>query len=106
MTSEVADPADGVAISPAADPGFLQRYGGTIEYLLIPLVFGLGAPLSSLWLAKNGCADSIAGDNTGVCYLGMALAAAAVPWLMRRWGKGCTAAGCLAPTWPTLTSAT
>ena len=24
------------AIAPAADPGFLQRYGGTIEYILIP----------------------------------------------------------------------
>ena len=25
-----------VAIAPAADPGFLQRHGGTIEYILIP----------------------------------------------------------------------
>jgi general nucleoside transport system permease protein len=36
MTSEVADPADLVAISPAADAGFLQRHGATIEYILIP----------------------------------------------------------------------
>ncbi len=36
MTSGVADPVEAVAISPAADPGFLQRYGVTIEYILIP----------------------------------------------------------------------
>jgi ABC-type uncharacterized transport system permease subunit len=45
MTSEVAEPVDAVAISPAADPGFLQRYGTTIEYILIPgaaLIAALG----------------------------------------------------------------
>ena len=36
MTSEVAETADAVAVSPAADPGFLQRYGTSIEYVLIP----------------------------------------------------------------------
>jgi general nucleoside transport system permease protein len=36
MTSEAADSVDAVAISPAADPGFLQRHGTTIEYILIP----------------------------------------------------------------------
>jgi general nucleoside transport system permease protein len=36
MTSEVADPVEAVGIAPAADPGFLQRHGTTIEYLLIP----------------------------------------------------------------------
>jgi simple sugar transport system permease protein len=36
MTSEVADPAEAVAVAPAADPGFLQRHGGSIEYILIP----------------------------------------------------------------------
>jgi general nucleoside transport system permease protein len=36
MTSDVADPADVVAIAPTADAGFLQRYGGAIEYILIP----------------------------------------------------------------------
>jgi general nucleoside transport system permease protein len=36
MTSEVVDPVEAVAIAPAADPGFLQRHGGTIEYILIP----------------------------------------------------------------------
>ena len=43
MTSEVADSADSIAISPAADPGFLQRYGGTIEYILIPGAALVGA---------------------------------------------------------------
>ena len=42
MTSGVADSAQTITISPAADPGFLQRYGGTIEYILIP-----GAALAS-----------------------------------------------------------
>jgi general nucleoside transport system permease protein len=45
VTSCVADPAEAVAVSPAADPGFLQRHGGTIEYILIPgaaLVAALG----------------------------------------------------------------
>ena len=43
MTSEVADPVEAAAISPAADPGFLQRYGGTIEYVLIPGAALVGA---------------------------------------------------------------
>jgi len=43
VTSEVADPADAISISPAADPGFLQRYGGTIEYILIPGAALVGA---------------------------------------------------------------
>src|SRR5216683_2955353 len=43
VTSDVADPADAAAISPAADPGFLQRYGGTIEYILIPGAALVGA---------------------------------------------------------------
>jgi ABC-type uncharacterized transport system permease subunit len=45
VTSGVADPAEAVAVSPAADPGFLQRHGGTIEHILIPgaaLVAALG----------------------------------------------------------------
>jgi simple sugar transport system permease protein len=33
MTTDVADAA---AIAPAADAGFLQRHGTTIEYILIP----------------------------------------------------------------------
>src|SRR3977135_2818240 len=43
VTSGVADPAEAVAISPAADPGFLRRYGGTIEYILIPGAALVGA---------------------------------------------------------------
>ena len=36
MTSETADSVEAAAIAPAADPGFLQRHGTTIEYILIP----------------------------------------------------------------------
>ena len=36
MTSEAADPVQAAAIAPAANPGFLQRHGGRIEYVLIP----------------------------------------------------------------------
>jgi simple sugar transport system permease protein len=36
MSSEAADPVQAAAIAPAADPGFLQRHGAAIEYLLIP----------------------------------------------------------------------
>ena len=43
MTSGVADPVEAAAISPAADPGFLQRYGGPIEYILIPGAALVGA---------------------------------------------------------------
>ena len=43
MTAEAADPVEAVAVSPAADPGFLQRYGATIEYILIPAAALVGA---------------------------------------------------------------
>ena len=43
MTTEAADPVEAVAVSPAADPGFLQRYGTTIEYILIPGAALVGA---------------------------------------------------------------
>ena len=36
-------PPKRLRISPAADPGFLQRYGGTIEYILIPGAALVGA---------------------------------------------------------------
>jgi general nucleoside transport system permease protein len=36
VTSEVADSVEAAGIAPAADPGFLQRHGATIEYILIP----------------------------------------------------------------------
>src|SRR5712675_1674044 len=43
MTSDVADPGEAVGIAPAADPGFLQRHGGSIEYILIPGAALVGA---------------------------------------------------------------
>jgi len=36
VTTDTADPVEAAAIAPAADAGFLQRHGTTIEYLLIP----------------------------------------------------------------------
>ena len=45
MTTDVAEPVDAGAVAPAADPGFLQRYGTSIEYILIPgaaLIAALG----------------------------------------------------------------
>ena len=36
MTTDAAETVDAIAVSPAADPGFLQRYGTSIEYILIP----------------------------------------------------------------------
>jgi general nucleoside transport system permease protein len=49
VTSDVADPVEAVAVAPAADPGFFQRHGASIEYILIPgaalagalMVFGI-----------------------------------------------------------------
>jgi MFS family permease len=58
--------------------------------------FGAGAQLASLWLKGAGCTATTIGLNTSLYYLGIALAAAAVPWLMRRWGGGCTLAGMVA----------
>lgn len=70
--------------------------------------FGLGAPVSSLWLRDGAAAntpsgladaatwpglDTIIGLNTSVYYLGIALAAGLVPGLMRRWGRGCLLLG-------------
>jgi simple sugar transport system permease protein len=39
----VADPVEAVAVAPAADPGFLQRHGASIEYILIPGAALVGA---------------------------------------------------------------
>src|SRR5271156_2657420 len=55
--------------------------------------FGLGAPLASLWLRDAGCNDTLIGLNTGVYYLGIALAAGLVPGMMRRWGRRCLVLG-------------
>lgn len=57
--------------------------------------FGLGAPLASLWLEDAGNSDTLIGLNTGFYYLGIALAAPLVPWLMRRCGRGCIGLGML-----------
>jgi len=43
VSSDVADSADAVAVAPAADAGFLQRHGTTIEYILIPGAALVGA---------------------------------------------------------------
>src|SRR6201991_3191118 len=57
MTTEAADPVEAVAVSPAADPGFLQRYGATIEYILIPGAALVGA------LAMFGLFVALFGKN-------------------------------------------
>ncbi|MGJ5036263.1 MULTISPECIES: ABC transporter permease [unclassified Bradyrhizobium] len=68
MTSEAADPVDAAAIAPAADAGFLQRHGASIEYILIPgaalvaalIVFGIFValfgknPLDLYWYMYYG----------------------------------------------------
>ncbi len=43
MTTDAADPAAAVGVAPAADSGFLQRYGASIEYILIPGAALVGA---------------------------------------------------------------
>jgi ABC-type uncharacterized transport system permease subunit len=43
VTSEAVDSAEAAGPAPAADAGFLQRYGTTIEYILIPGVALVGA---------------------------------------------------------------
>ena len=57
MTTDVAEPVEGTAIAPSADPGFLQRHGGTIEYVLIP-----GAALAGA-LAVFGVFVALFGKN-------------------------------------------
>jgi MFS family permease len=58
--------------------------------------FGLGAPLASLWLRDAGQSARVIGLNTSVYYLGVALAALAAPWLMRRAGRACVLGGIMA----------
>jgi MFS family permease len=55
--------------------------------------FGAGAPTASLWLRDHGKGDTLIGLNTAVYYLGIALTAPLVPWMMRRWGRGCIIPG-------------
>jgi MFS family permease len=57
--------------------------------------FGLGAPLSSLWLKQAGLSAAAIGLNTSLYYLGVAVAAPLVPWLMRRGSRACVLAGML-----------
>ncbi len=57
--------------------------------------FGLGAPLASLWLRDAGFSARAIGLNTSVYYLGVALTAPLVPWLMRRANRACVAVGML-----------
>ena len=57
MTAETADPVEAVGVAPAADPGFLQRHGTTIEYILIP-----GAALAGA-LAVFGVFVALFGKN-------------------------------------------
>jgi MFS family permease len=58
--------------------------------------FGVGAPLASLWLRDAGCSGTVIGLNTGIYYLGTALAAGPIPWMMRRWGRNSVVAGVVA----------
>lgn len=58
--------------------------------------FGLGAPLASLWLRDAGHSAAVIGLNTSVYYVGVALAAFAVPILMRRASRLCVAGGIFA----------
>jgi MFS family permease len=57
--------------------------------------FGLGAPLSALWLRDAGCSASAIGLNTALYYLGVALASPFVPALMLRANRSCVIAGML-----------
>lgn len=55
--------------------------------------FGLGAPLASLWLRDAGSSAQIIGLNTSLYYLGVAVAAFATPYLMRRASRLCVVGG-------------
>jgi MFS family permease len=63
--------------------------------------FGLGAPLASLWLSSAGCSSEAIGWNTSAYYLGVAVVAAFVPWLMRHNVRACVIAGMLADAFAT-----
>ncbi len=73
--------------------------------LLWAFSFGLNASLAPLWMQGAGWNDTLIGLNTSAYYLGIALAAGAVPWLMRRWGRralvlGMVASGVTAGAFP------
>ncbi|HEV3236482.1 MAG TPA: MFS transporter [Gemmataceae bacterium] len=83
--------------------------------LLWAFSFGLNAPLASLWMQdalsnrveESNRVQTLIGLNTSFYYLGIAVAACAVPWLMRRRGYRALAVGmvmsgvtCAAFPWP------
>jgi MFS family permease len=83
--------------------------------LLWAFSFGLNAPLASLWMQdalstqieEANRIKTLIGLNTSCYYLGIAVAACAVPWLMRRCGYRALSAGmvmsgvtCAAFPWP------
>ena len=43
MTTDAVDPDTAAGVAPAADAGILQRYGASIEYILIPGAALVGA---------------------------------------------------------------
>lgn len=58
--------------------------------------FGLAAPLAALWLRDAGYSAGVIGLNTSLYYIGVALAAFAVPSLMQRASRLCVVGGILA----------
>jgi ACDE family multidrug resistance protein len=57
--------------------------------------FGLGATLASPFLSDAGYDKTTIGLNTSIYYLGVAVAALALPWLMRKSSRTCIVAGML-----------
>jgi MFS family permease len=55
--------------------------------------FGVGTQVVSHWLRAQDLSDGAIGLNHSTYYLGLALAALLVPWMMRRWGRACAPAG-------------
>src|SRR5579884_1611157 len=93
-------------LPPVADaPGSPHKGGSMSRRWLVPLCcasvlwafsFGVSAALSPLWMQRAGCGDALVGRNTGCYYLGIAVTAAVVPWLMRRLGSAALLLGMLA----------
>ena len=59
----------------------LNSPGKAIKTLLVICISSL------LWAFSFGLSETIVGLNTGIYYLGIAVTAAIVPWLMRRHGR-------------------
>ena len=55
--------------------------------------FGLLSALAPLWLRSHGQSAGVIGLNTSLYYLGVAVTAPFVPWLMRRAGRNCVLVG-------------